>query len=130
MNYLFPPAPLVTPPVPIYFESTPLPQRIIDFHRVSKQYPDKYPIIVLSDDKTPQLDKQKYMVIKTMTFGQFATIIRSRLTLTQDMALFYFVGKYKKCVHHSQTIGELASLFANADDHFLVIHYRGESAFG
>lgn len=115
---------------PDYFKTTSLAQRITDFDRVTKAFPDKYPIIVIGEDPLIQLDKAKYMVMKTMTFGEFSVHLRKRLQLTPDMALFYFVGRYKKCVHHSQTIGELANEYANLDDKFLTVYFRGESAFG
>jgi hypothetical protein len=117
-------------PLANYFVDTTVTQRIAEFKKVSALYPEKYPIIVISEDPQLQLEKQKYMVVKTMTFGEFAAIIRARLTLAPDTALFYFVGKYKKCVHHSQSIGELAKEYANEDDKFLAIYFRGESAFG
>ncbi len=115
---------------PNYFKTTSLEQRIIDFERVTKPFPEKYPVIVIGEDPQIQLDKIKFMVMKTMTFGEFAAHIRKRLQLTPDIALFYFVGRYKKCVHHSQTIGELANEYANPDDKFLAVYFRGESAFG
>jgi hypothetical protein len=121
------------PSPPNYFETSTLDERIAEFNRITRLYPAKHPIIVIRDDNTnatPLIDKCKYAVMKDMTFGQFCTILRARLKLPPETALFYFVGPYKKCVHHSQTIGELAKEYSNPDDGLLVVYYRGESAFG
>jgi hypothetical protein len=114
-----------------YYESTSLEQRIKDFDHIYHKHPEKYPCIVINEDNMYPLSKQKFLISKSMTFGEFATVLRQKhITLTPDVALFYFVGKFRRCVHHSQTIGELAAEFANPDDRFLTIRFRGESAFG
>ena len=64
--------------------------------RVRTKYPDRIPIIVNRSDSAgvdvPYIDKHKFLVPSDLTMGQFQYVIRKRLTLTPDKALFIFVN--------------------------------------
>lgn len=69
-------------------------QRNREASRVRQKYPDRIPIIV-EQEKTkslPLLDKRKYLVPENMTVGQFMYVLRKRLKITPDKALYIFFG--------------------------------------
>ena len=96
------------------------------------KYPDKIPIIVLASEShaadLPTLDKNKFLVSKDLTTGQFLYIIRKRMKLESHRALFLFTEGRTLPVTHMP----LVSVF---DEHknkdgFLYFKYSSENAFG
>lgn len=75
----------------------------------------------------PDIDKKKYLVPSDLTVGQFQYVIRKRIKLAPEKALFIFV---------SNSIPPTASLMSTVyeeqkdDDGFLYVQYSGESTFG
>ena len=65
--------------------------RMQESSRVLIKYPDRIPIIVCkaNDCNLPTIDKQKFLVPKDMTVGQFMYIIRKRIRLKPEKALLY-----------------------------------------
>merc|ERR1712211_64490 len=58
------------------------------------KYPDRVPVIV---EKSPKarigdLDKKKYLVPSDLIVGQFYFLIRKRISLRPEDALFFFVN--------------------------------------
>lgn len=97
--------------------------------RVLKKYPDRIPVIVENGKSSclPMLDKRKYLVPDDMTLGQFMYIIRKRLTLPSDKAMFIFFGRKLPVV--SNTMGTIYN--SNKDeDLFLYCTINAESTFG
>lgn len=97
--------------------------------RIRLKYPDRVPIIV---QKTmgadiANLDKIKYLCPSDLTLGQFLYVIRKRIKLPADQAIFLFIN------NELAKAGNLLSQAykENADeDGFLYINYQGESTFG
>lgn len=60
-----------------------------------ERHPDRIPIIceVAEHSQLPHLDKVKYLVPCDVTFSQFVHVIRRRLKLDPNVALFAFVEK-------------------------------------
>jgi GABA(A) receptor-associated protein len=59
--------------------------------RILEKYPDRVPIIVKTVFKLPPLDKHKYLVPRDLTVGQFIHVLKRRIELGSEKALFIFV---------------------------------------
>jgi GABA(A) receptor-associated protein len=60
------------------------------------KYPDHVPVCLIRDSKradTPPLDRYKFLISKDMTVGHFMHVIRKRLTMKSDKALYILVHK-------------------------------------
>lgn len=70
-------------------------QRKNEASRVCEKYPERIPIIVEQEkcSRMPLLDKRKYLVPDNMTVGQFMYVLRKRLKLSPDKAIYMFFGK-------------------------------------
>ncbi|ELK31777.1 Gamma-aminobutyric acid receptor-associated protein [Myotis davidii] len=78
----------------VYKEEHPLEKRRSEGEKIRKKYPDRVPVIV---EKAPKarigdLDKKKYLVPSDLTVGQFYFLIRKRIHLRAEDALFFFVN--------------------------------------
>jgi GABA(A) receptor-associated protein len=103
--------------------------------RIRSKYPDRVPIIVErapsaggeSSDTIPALTKHKFLVPTTLSVASFVYMIRKRITLKPEQAIFVFVNNTLPA-----TSALLSTLYAeHADpDGFLYITYSGESTFG
>ena len=97
--------------------------------RIRLKYPDRIPVICEKAEKSdiPDLDKKKYLVPQDLSVSQFVFIIRKRIKLQADSAIFLFVNN---------TLPPAGALMSqvykeHADqDGFLYITYSGESTFG
>ena len=97
--------------------------------KMREKYPDRCCIIVnkMKGANVPDIDKNKYLVPKTITIGQFVYVIRKRICLPQDKALFIYVGNILPSTSHF--IGDIYNNHV-ADDGLLYITYAGETTFG
>lgn len=118
--------------------------------RIRKKYPDRVPVIKtffkpfcfiflnvlhffqIIVEKAPKsrisdLDKRKYLVPNDLTVGQFYFLIRKRIQLRAEDALFFFVNN--QIPPTSATIGALYQEHAD-EDKFLYIAYSDESVYG
>ncbi|XP_072956584.1 autophagy-related protein 8f-like [Typha angustifolia] len=70
-----------------------LEKRKADSAKIKNKYPDRVPVIVEKADRSdvPSIDKRKYLVPSNLTLGQFVYVIRKRINLTADKAIFMFV---------------------------------------
>ena len=104
-------------------------ERSDESKKVLEKYPDRVPIIVekaLNTDIT-NIDKHKFLVPNDITIGQFTYIIRKRIELEPEKAMFAFVDNILPptacCI--SEIYEEHKS-----DDGFLYFTYAGENTFG
>jgi GABA(A) receptor-associated protein len=99
--------------------------------RVIRKYPDRIPIICEKSQHAskdcPDIDKTKYMVPRTLTIGQFIYVIRQRLKLPSNKALFLFVGT--TIPPSSKMIADVYNTYKD-DDLFLYVKYSFENTFG
>jgi GABA(A) receptor-associated protein len=98
--------------------------------RIRAKYPDRIPIIVEKDPKdknVPSIDKRKYLVPGDLTIGQFQYVIRKRIKLNQEKALFMFING--KLPASSQLVSAVYDENKN-DEGFLIVTYSGENTFG
>jgi len=73
------------------------------------------------------LDKKKYLVPSDLTVGQFYFLIRKRISLRPEDALFFFVNNVIPPT--SATMGSLYQEH-HEEDFFLYIAYSDESVYG
>ena len=98
--------------------------------RIMQKYPDRIPIIVErcpNDTTTELINKNKYLAPSSLTVGQFVYVIRKRLVLAPEKAIFLFIGGILP-----PTASLLGSIYDERKDkdHFLYITYSGENTFG
>ena len=99
-------------------------------HRVRRKYPRRIPVIcelTRSGSSLGSLDKNKYLVPEDLTVGQFAYIIRKRLTLKPETAIFILVNN-----SFPSTSTEMCVLYDQYQDScgFLYLKISGENTFG
>ena len=105
-----------------------------EFKRINEKYPERIPVIVekLESSKPsedlPDLEKKKFLVPRNITFGQFLYIIRSRIQLSSEKALFVFVNN-NVIPTTSDTLEIIYSKYKD-EDGFLYCGFSGESTFG
>ena len=115
---------------PSFKERFPFKTRQDEALRIMQKYPDRIPIIVerCSNDTTTELiNKNKYLAPSSLTVGQFVYVIRKRLVLAPEKAIFLFIGGILP-----PTASLLGSIYDEHKDrdHFLYITYSGENTFG
>ena len=112
-----------------YKKTNPEEKRISECSRILNKHPDRVPIIVCKDKSCdlPDIDKQKYLVPKDMSLGQFIYVIRKRIKLNPEMALFVLVNG---TLQPSNKL--LEDIYENNKDidGFLYIVYTSENTFG
>jgi len=119
-----------------YKESTPFDKRILESNKIKQKYPTRIPIICeritakKSDAKTQisNIDKNKFLVPGDLTMGQFLYVIRKRIQLSPEQALFIYVNN-SILPATSSSVSTIYEEFKD-DDGFLYIIYSGENTFG
>ena len=104
--------------------------RRAEAQRVFEKFPGRIPVIVerAANAKTiPLIDKNKFLVPADLTLSQFIFVIRKRLTLPPEQALFLFVGNTLSTT--SALMKELYSKYKE-EDGFMYVKYCGENTFG
>jgi len=96
---------------------------------IRKKYPERYPIIVEKHTscELPTIDKCKYLVPKDMPFSQFIFIIRKRINLRPETAIFLTVNG--NLITGSTPIDRVYKENVNKDG-FLYVVYTSENTFG
>lgn len=107
----------------------PFEKRKAESDRIKLKYPDRIPVIVHKHPKTDiaDLDKFKYLVPSDLSVGQFVYVIRKRIKLTPEKAIFVFVND-----NLPPTAALVKQIYKEHkdDDGFLYITYSGETTFG
>ena len=95
-----------------------------------KKYPDKIPIILekATSSSIPELGKQKFLLPKDFTIGQFLYIIRKHLKLEPSQAIFLFVNNLD-IPSITQSLGSVYADLSDKDG-FLYMTYSAEHTFG
>ena len=112
-----------------YKEDHPFEYRKKEGEKIRKKYPDRVPVIVEKAPKArvPDLDKRKYLVPSDLTVGQFYFLIRKRIHLRPEDALFFFVNN--TIPPTSATMGQLYE-DNHEEDYFLYVAYSDERGYG
>jgi len=109
--------------------SSDIKKRIDETARIRAKYPERVPIIVkkAAGSTLKDIDKSKYLAPVDMTLSQFIIIIRKRVKIESDKAIFVFIDNVLPPLSAS-----MIYLYENmkSQDGFLYIYYNGESTFG
>jgi GABA(A) receptor-associated protein len=93
------------------------------------RFPGRVPVICEKyyGHDNPDIDKNKYLVPVDTTMGQFLMVIRQRIKLKPNEAIFLFVNS--SIIPTGDYIGDV---YANNKDHdnLLYITYSKENTFG
>ena len=104
-------------------------KRASEAARIRGKYGDRVPVIVERAEKSdiPTLDKKKYLVPADLTVGQFVYVIRKRIKLNAEKAIFIFVNNVLP-----PTAALMNAIYEEHkdDDGFLYVTYSGENTFG
>lgn len=99
--------------------------------RVRNSYPDRIPVICerseLASPDCPYIDKKKYLVPQDLTFGQFIYVIRNRLKVPPEKALFLFINGAIPASSYPMNI--IYDFYKDIDG-YLYILYTFENTFG
>jgi GABA(A) receptor-associated protein len=78
--------------------STDFEKKYNESKRVRDKYPERIPVIVgkAKGCNLNDIDKKKYLVPCDLTIGQFISIIRQRIKLSPDKAIFIFINNIKR----------------------------------
>ena len=98
--------------------------------RVRNKYPDLVPVICerVKNSELPNTMRRKYLVPQSLTMGQFMYVLRRRINLDANRAMFLFL--------EGNTLAPTAELVSSLyethkdDDGFLYMEYSGENTFG
>jgi GABA(A) receptor-associated protein len=114
-----------------YKAKIPLIERIKESNRILTKYPDRIPVICEKNANAskdcPIIDKNKYLLCRHATVGQFIYVIRKRLNIPANKALFLFIGN--TIPSSTNSILSLYSHYKESDN-FLYINYSFENTFG
>lgn len=105
-------------------------ERFLEARRIIQKFPNRIPIIVERSQKAidiPLVDKNKFLCPGDLTIGQFLYVIRNRIKLPSEKALFVFIND--SLPPTNTFIKELYHTLKN-EDGFLYMTYCGENVFG
>lgn len=98
--------------------------------RIIEKYPDRIPVIVEKDPgcDIPSIDKKKFLVPSDLTMGQFIYVIRKRIKLSSDKAIYLFTDSGKL----TPTSSFIKDIYHNEKDPdgFIYFSYTTQSTFG
>jgi len=99
--------------------------------RIIDKYPTRLPVLVYRAEgatEVPLIDKHKFLVPKDITLGQMMIIIRRRVELRSEQALFLYVDGIIPVA--SDLMGAVYKRHVDPKTLFLTLEYAGESVFG
>ncbi|KAK9446385.1 autophagy protein Atg8 ubiquitin like-domain-containing protein [Limtongia smithiae] len=106
-----------------------LEKRKAEAERIRQKYSDRIPVICEKVEKSDiaTIDKKKYLVPADLTVGQFVYVIRKRIRLEAEKAIFIYVDEILP-----PTAALMSSIYEEHkdEDGFLYITYSGENTFG
>ncbi|GMM49769.1 ubiquitin-like protein [Starmerella bacillaris] len=107
----------------------PFDARKAEADRIRQKYSGRIPVICEKVEKSEidGIDKRKYLVPADLTVGQFVYVIRKRIRLEPEKAIFIFVNDVLP-----PTSALMSSIYEEHRDKdgFLYVTYSGENTFG
>ena len=103
-----------------------------DIDRIRIKYPDRIPIYVTKsaysmNDTIPVIDRNKFLAPDDITIAQFMHVIRRRIRLKPEQAIFLYVNFF--IANPGLTLGEAYHRHKSTDG-LLRLTYSSENAFG
>lgn len=110
-------------------KNVPFEKRLDEATKIMEKYPDRIPVIVeRGDNKTPDIgDKKKYLVPSNMTFSQLIYIIRKRIKLSPEKAIFFMINDV---IPPTNAIMSQIYEEHKSSCKFLIVFYCTENTFG
>jgi GABA(A) receptor-associated protein len=103
-------------------------ERSSESGRIRTKYPDRIPIIVERGQTCKlDIDKKKYLVPHDLTMGQLIFVIRKRMKLAPEHALFLYVNGI---LPPTSALVSFIYDQHKSDDGFLYVNYTEENTFG
>lgn len=105
-------------------------QRLTESTEILKKHPDRICVYIEKKENCkslPDIEKKKYLVPITTDVAQFIYIIRNKVNISKEQALFIYINN--TIINGSITMGEVNNKY-KSDDGFLYIKYTGENVFG
>merc|ERR1712159_406795 len=112
-----------------YKQDHPYEKRNAEALRIREKYPDRIPVICEKDPRSdiPPVDKRKYLIPMDLTVGQFVYVIRKRISIPSDKAIFIFVNN--QLPPTAALMSTVYDQHRDADG-FMYMMYSGENTFG
>lgn len=104
--------------------------RLAESRKIRESFPGRVPVIIEKASRVseiPTIDKNKFLVPIDLTLGQFIYVIRKRMCLPPEKALFVFINN--TLPQTGTTLRQLYTQFAD-EDGFMYATYGGENTFG
>ena len=113
-----------------YQKAKNLEERKAEFQSVIRSNPGKIAIICekAPNSKIVDIEKSKYLVAEDITISQFSLMIRKRLRMGKEEALFFLVNG-KKSLTGDDSMQQVYNKYKN-EDGFLYIAYASEEVWG
>lgn len=112
-----------------YINEHPFEKRELEAKRIREKYPDRIPVICEKDSRSdiPEIDKKKYLVPQDLTVGQFVYVIRKRIKVKAEKAIYIFIDSVLP-----PTAALMSAIYEThrSKDGFLYVTYSGENTFG
>jgi GABA(A) receptor-associated protein len=105
-------------------------ERLADSTKIIAKHPNRVCVYIKKSETAltiPDIDKNKFLVPNDITIAQFIYIIRKRINISPNSALFFYVGN--SLVSGNTQMSEINNKYKNADG-FVYIKYTGENCFG
>lgn len=108
-----------------------LEERKAESSKMISKFPDKVPVIVekLPNSNLPSMDRKKFLVPQDIMLAQFLSIIRKRLNITPETAIFVFFGN-KNTLAPATSLMNIVYSSMKDEDNFLYCYYTSENTFG
>jgi GABA(A) receptor-associated protein len=106
-------------------------ERFDEVQRIKKKYPEHIPVICEKDKNAgPSIascEKCKYLLKRNMTICEFIYIIRSKINLSPEKGLFFFINGVIPAMNEM-----MCTIYRNhkSNDGFLYMRYTSENTFG
>ncbi|CCE81504.1 Piso0_002162 [Millerozyma farinosa CBS 7064] len=107
----------------------PFEKRKAESSRILQRFSDRLPVICerAENSDIQEIDKRKYLVPGDLSVGQFVYVIRKRIKLPSEKAIFIFINDILP-----PTAALMSTIYEEHkdEDGFLYVLYSGENTFG
>lgn len=104
-------------------------KRKAESSRILQRFSDRLPVICerAENSDIQEIDKRKYLVPGDLSVGQFVYVIRKRIKLPSEKAIFIFINDILP-----PTAALMSTIYEEHkdEDGFLYVLYSGENTFG
>ena len=113
-----------------YKKEKSLEERRKEYQKIIEEHPGKIGVICQKAPKSKiqEAEKSKYLINQEMNITNFTSLIRKRLNMDKEDALFFLVNG-KKVLSGNETIQDIYDKYKD-EDGFLYIAYASEEVWG